>query len=74
MSAKQNLVTFLFWVLWPTVSTRLIGYFAYRNTDYNTLKNVSLLIGILYNITYGVWTYLNLSKIVAIQANSPVRC
>ena len=74
MSAKQNLGTFLFWVLWPIVSIRFIGYFSYRNTDYNTLKNLTLLLSVQYNLSYGIWTCLNISKIIAIQTNSPVRC
>ena len=74
MNAKQNLVAFLFWVLWPIVSVRYIGYFALRNTNYETLKKLTLMLGIQYNLSYGIWTYINLSRIVQMQANSPTRC
>ena len=74
MNAKQNLVAFLFWVLWPIVSVRFIGYFALRNTNYETLKKLTLMLSIQYNLCYGIWTYINLSRIVAMQANSPVKC
>lgn len=32
------------------------------------------MLSIQYNLSYGIWTYLNLSKIISMQANSPVRC
>lgn len=68
MNAKQNLVAFLFWVLWPIVSIRFIGYFTLRNTDYDTLKKLTLLLSVQYNLCYGIWTYINLSKIITMQA------
>ena len=74
MNAKQNLVAFLFWVLWPIVSIRFIGYFTLRNTNYDTLKKLTLLLSIQYNLCYGIWTYINLSKILTVQSNSPVHC
>ena len=74
MNAKQNLVAFLFWVLWPIVSIRVIGYFTLRNTNYETLKKLTLLLSIQYNLCYGIWTYINLSKIVTMQAKSAVKC
>ena len=44
MNSKHNTSTFLFWVLWPVVSVRAIGYCMYRNTTFNKLRNLTLLI------------------------------
>jgi len=44
MHAKYNVGTFLFWVLWPLVCVRAIGYCMYRNTNFNNLRNLSLLL------------------------------
>ena len=74
MDSKQNLTVFLFWVLWPLVSIRFIGYFAYKNTNYNSLNNLSLILNAQWNICYGIWNFINLSKVVQMQASSAVRC
>jgi hypothetical protein len=74
MKSKYNLTVFLFWVLWPLVSIRMIGYFSYKDTNYNTLKNLSLILNVQWNICYGLWTYINIYKLLLMQQNSPVRC
>lgn len=64
MHATYNTATFLFWVIWPCVCVRAIGYCIYRNTTFNKLRNLCLLLNVQWNLCFGVWTYVNLWKLV----------
>jgi len=74
MNSKYNTGTFIFWVLWPLVSVRTIGYVFFRNSNFNVLRNLSLLLNVQWNLSFGIWTYVNLYKLIKMNRASPVKC
>jgi len=68
----------VFWfvaiILWPSLTARALGYYAFYNSQHQRLTLFNFLLSIYWNITYGLWTYYQIFYIFKARTVVGNRC